>query len=625
MNLKILLFLGAFALLLCAACGRLDFEPLPSSPGLSTDAGSDGTGAIASDARSGTGEDAGGDAAEPPRSDSGYPTETTDGGTDPGTEFECTAANQAQVCGASPCVDGYCCDQPCDGQCEACNLEGLEGTCTTVPDGSDDPMLGTACDGSDVDLCEDDVYESCTGGVLVCSTGTDTPEVCDSGATDENCDGLTDEPNALGCTIYYKDSDGDGHGVQADFVCRCAPDTANDYNSATGDDCNDDCDVCWTDRPETCDSIDNDCDGATDEGMDHPDWLNSDWRYRKKLLFDNSLQDESLSQFTVLVKLTTSNFEYGNAQPDGLDLRFTDDNGTTELTYHIESFSSGGDSYLWVKVTDIPANSSDDFIWMYYGYINQNAPDVQNASGTYDDYYVTVHHLQETSGTHYDSKNDNDGIPQNGVIQNADGKIAGADDFPGLDESVDLGSGATIDNVFDGGGTVSAWIFPRDWGESDYGRILDKSSSTTATRGWSVQLDNGVHDTYVRTLRFEAGFGGSQGNWSADTDAISLDAWQHVTVVYDNSSDANNPSLYINGQLQTLIEVDPPSGVRRSDADFPLWIGNLPNSANRAFEGVIDEIQISNTARSDDWIRAQYLSTDDRYITFLDEEEFCLP
>jgi MYXO-CTERM domain-containing protein len=30
------------------------------------------------------------------------------------------------------CVDGFCCDKDCNGQCQACNLPTLEGTCSTV-------------------------------------------------------------------------------------------------------------------------------------------------------------------------------------------------------------------------------------------------------------------------------------------------------------------------------------------------------------------------------------------------------------------------------------------------------------------------------------------------------------
>ncbi len=42
----------------------------------------------------------------------------------------CTVANAVAVCEGLACVDGYCCDQACDGVCENCGLAGTEGTCS---------------------------------------------------------------------------------------------------------------------------------------------------------------------------------------------------------------------------------------------------------------------------------------------------------------------------------------------------------------------------------------------------------------------------------------------------------------------------------------------------------------
>ena len=59
---------------------------------------------------------------------------------------KCTAAAQ---CKSGNCVDGYCCDMACGGSCQACDLSGSQGTCTTIPSG---PPHGSraACAGSGV-------------------------------------------------------------------------------------------------------------------------------------------------------------------------------------------------------------------------------------------------------------------------------------------------------------------------------------------------------------------------------------------------------------------------------------------------------------------------------------------
>lgn len=63
-------------------------------------------------------------------------------------------------------------------------------------DGADDPLVGTACDGPDSDLCTEGAM-ACTGGGLVCSDLTaDNVEVCNG--LDDDCDGATDEGGVCG-------------------------------------------------------------------------------------------------------------------------------------------------------------------------------------------------------------------------------------------------------------------------------------------------------------------------------------------------------------------------------------------------------------------------------------------
>jgi hypothetical protein len=40
-------------------------------------------------------------------------------------------------CRTGQCVDGFCCESACNGQCVACNLAGSEGRCLPVPDNLD--------------------------------------------------------------------------------------------------------------------------------------------------------------------------------------------------------------------------------------------------------------------------------------------------------------------------------------------------------------------------------------------------------------------------------------------------------------------------------------------------------
>lgn len=102
----------------------------------------------------------------------------------------CDAATD--TCEAGYCVDGFCCDRLCEGQCQACDVSGAEGTCTTVtgqPRGGrgacagDGTVCAGACDGKNPSACTYPTTvcreESCSDGVrteaATCSDGICPP------------------------------------------------------------------------------------------------------------------------------------------------------------------------------------------------------------------------------------------------------------------------------------------------------------------------------------------------------------------------------------------------------------------------------------------------------------------
>jgi hypothetical protein len=101
-------------------------------------------------------------------------------------------------------------------------------------------------------------------------------ELEDSGnAIDEDCDGETDEPGAVGCTEFFSDGDGDGVGVSASMTCLCVADQP-DHVTLTGD-CDDADPTRSPLEKETCDDVDENCNLLIDEGCDDDgdDWCDS--------------------------------------------------------------------------------------------------------------------------------------------------------------------------------------------------------------------------------------------------------------------------------------------------------------------------------------------------------------
>ncbi len=97
-----------------------------------------------------------------------------------------------------------------------------------------------------------------TTGLSACSAPKGSAETCDG--ADNDCDGVTDEAGAAGCTQTYVDLDGDGHGSGKLGPCLC-----KSPGVSKGGDCDDTNKTVYPGATEVCDGKDNDCDKAVDE------------------------------------------------------------------------------------------------------------------------------------------------------------------------------------------------------------------------------------------------------------------------------------------------------------------------------------------------------------------------
>jgi len=125
-------------------------------------------------------------------------------------------------------------------------------------------------------------------------------------------------------------------------------------------------------------------------------WLDNSWEYRKRLTINGSpvgQQSDYPIKIVVHLKEGTDMGEnvYLNykCRSDFGDIRFTNSNGETLLSYWIERSTQGEDAIFWVKVDSIPSSPDAAIIYAYYG--NSNATSMSNGKKTFvwfDDYEV---------------------------------------------------------------------------------------------------------------------------------------------------------------------------------------------------------------------------------------------
>ncbi len=105
------------------------------------------------------------------------------------------------------------------------------------------------------------VAGDCDDGAAATHPGAD--ETCATEA-DDDCDGVANGNDALECVAYFADADGDTFGVGS-ARCQCDPDAT--YSADNADDCDDDVSGVFPGAAETCNDIDDNCDGDADEGL----------------------------------------------------------------------------------------------------------------------------------------------------------------------------------------------------------------------------------------------------------------------------------------------------------------------------------------------------------------------
>lgn len=326
-------------------------------------------------------------------------------------------------------------------------------------------------------------------------------------------------------------------------------------------------------------------------------WWDCAWAFRHRVVVKN-LPATPLVSVPVLVLLGSARVDHERMQADGEDLRFVSSSGTP-LPFEVERWDPSALSVVWVQLDEV--GSAADSFWVYYG--NPVAENAEDASQVWAPSHVGVWHLGDE--TRDATAEANVAIPT-GDVEIAQGQIDSGRDFRNNTSHLDVAAAPSLADLFVGGGTVSAWIRPRGWGQSGFGRIAHKEGGGA---GWLLYLGDDGRVRFAQT--FESG----TVTWTTPIEAVSLHTWTHVAVAFDASATAL-PRIYVDGVEIALEEpAESPARMVPTDADVPLTFGNRPAN-DRRFYGILDEIRIERTARSAPWIELQHAAMRDELLEY---------
>lgn len=138
--------------------------------------------------------------------------------------------------------------------------------------------------------------------------------------------------------------------------------------------------------------------------------------------------------------------------------------------------------------------------------------------------------------------------------------------------------------------TLEAWI---KTSQTTIGRILAKESTTNGDQRYSLNIN--ITDNKSE-IRFDAS-DDSGPVTATSTTSVNDNAWHHIAGVFDDSND--KLMIYVDG----ILEATTNTAKTPKLSSNPLYIGRFDEQYGNYFDGIIDEVRIWNTARTQAQIR----------------------
>lgn len=309
--------------------------------------------------------------------------------------------------------------------------------------------------------------------------------------------------------------------------------------------------------------------------------------YFRALVVQSGQVPSTQTDFPVLVSVTHADLKStangGHVQSaSGFDIRpYSNPGLSSTLTYELEFYDAvNGILVMWVKIASL---SSGSVFYLAYG--DSGITTDGSSASTWDSNYKWVAHLGD--GTTLSAKDSVSG--NSGTITAATataGQVDGGASFNGTSAQINVGHPAALNFAGTKLATVEAWI-KRATATSSGGIFNNRDS------GWTFSLNVAPAGAGQMKMSKYAVADITVGTVPQDT------SWHHIVGVWDSAEQR----VYIDGAVT--------SGVGTNSANFLAGAGEdsrigFDNVDTDYFDGLIDELRVSNSVRSADWITTAF-------------------
>lgn len=323
-------------------------------------------------------------------------------------------------------------------------------------------------------------------------------------------------------------------------------------------------------------------------------WYSPNWDYRFKVTIDKTAVDSNLTNFPVLI--TEENLPahfWANVDTDGDDIVVTASDGETKLYRELVDIDTSGETMeLWVRLNLV--TTADTEIFIYYG---NSAATETNDTEVWTVYSAVYHMNEDTGSTLYDSTGNHNGTYYGHLPNATAGQIGDGQDLDGTGDYAAVTSHADF-NPGTGEWSMEAWVqFNVPYG-SNADILMFKATDSPSNLGYSFRI--GDDSTGPQTMPFFIDSGGGDVARSA---ILTNNTRYHVAGVRRSGTLYN----FVNG----AVSGTPISSSRSGTTTSNFYIGdgdtNYPSGWwGTDYLGLIDEVRLSKTGHTADWMAAQY-------------------